>query len=345
MSAKKGAVVAGVAVVVVPVALLFSVGGKEEEVPTAGAAGLDAKQIPGEYLTWVQKAGKICPLITGPVIAAQIEAESGWNPKAASPVGAQGISQFMPSTWKSVGVDAASKNGDPRPDGIADPFTPGDAIMTQGKYDCDLAKGIQKRLKAGTIKGDPLSLTLAAYNAGTGAVERYGGIPPYVETQGYVKKILALASKYTLATDDGGATGFAGRVISEATRWKGVPYSWGGGTVEGPGYGFGKGAGVRGFDCSSLVQFAVYHASGGKIMLPRTSQMQATKGKEISPSGMKPGDVIAYALNGAGNYDHIGIYMGAGKMVHAPKPGDVVKISDINNGYYQSKPKTIRRFG
>jgi cell wall-associated NlpC family hydrolase len=124
---------------------------------------------------------------------------------------------------------------------------------------------------------------------------------------------------------------------------KGIPYSWGGGSIYGPTYGFAQGARTRGFDCSSLVMYAVYHGSGGKIVLPRTSQQQATKGKEISRDRIQPGDVIAFQL--AAGYDHIGIYIGNDTFVHAPKTGDVVKESRLSDSYYSSRKITIRRFG
>lgn len=339
---------AAVGVVALPLALLFAFGGEEQRPDLAIAAGLDAKQVPAEYRTWVEKAGKTCQLIPAPVIAAQIEAESNWNPNAQSrtPSGeviAQGISQFIPSTWKNVGMDVASKNGDPTPDGVADPFTPGDAIMTQGKYVCALAEGVDKRIKSGQITGDHLTLTLAAYNAGINAVARAGGVPAFPETQNYVRKIKRLMIRYS--ADGGNIAGFGGKVVAAAVKWKGTPYSWGGGTVNGPSEGFGKGRGIKGFDCSSLVQYAVYQASNGRMELPRTSQEQVKQGKPVNAKDVRPGDVIGFMLNGPGNFDHIGIYVGNGRIVHATKPGDVIKISDIRNSYYTSKPQTIRRFG
>ncbi|MFH8350467.1 NlpC/P60 family protein [Streptomyces sp. NPDC018045] len=310
---------------------------------------LDTKSIPPQYRGWIARAAQSCPQLPGPVLAAQIEAESNWQPNAQSrnpgtgAVIAQGIAQFIPATWRTWGVDAASKDGTPKPDGVADPFTPGDAIMTQARYECWLAKEI----KSYKLPGDQLSLTLAAYNAGPGAVQSHRGIPPYPETQAYVAKILKLADKYQAGAinESNQTSAFGVRVAAYGKRWLGTPYSWGGGTVTGPGTGFAQGAGTRGFDCSSLVQYAVYQASEGRITLPRTSQVQATQGKPVSRSAIAVGDVVAFALHGGGDYDHIGIYVGAGRFVHAPKTGDVVKISSLNEPYYSSKPQVIRRFG
>lgn len=325
--------------VLAPVTLLFAFGGDDTE---NAAAVLDAKAVPAQYLPWVQKAGQQCSVISAPLIAAQIEQESGWNPAAVSPAGAQGISQFMPGTWTTWGQDAASKDGAAKPDGIKDPFTAGDAIMAQAKYDCWLAGKVLKWLKAGKVTGDPVALTLAAYNAGPGAVEQSGGMPNIPETTGYVKNILQLITQYTAGTTTG--TGFGAQVIKAAEKWRGTPYSWGGGTVAGPGYGFAQGASIKGFDCSSLVQYAVYAASNGTVMLPRTTSVQVKAGKAVSAADIKPGDAIYFDLNGTG-YDHVGIYVGNGRMIHAPKTGDVIDYADLTDSYYSSRPQSIRRFG
>ena len=102
------------------------------------------------------------------LLAAQLYAESNFNPFAQSPAGAQGIAQFMPGTAEALG--------------LTDPFDAEKAIDAQAR----LMSGLLKR-----FDGD-VALALAAYNAGPGAVERYGGIPPYAETQAYVAKILGL---------------------------------------------------------------------------------------------------------------------------------------------------------
>ena len=93
-----------------------------------------------------------------------VQQESGWNPGAVSHKGATGLAQLMPGTAKKLGVD------------IADPHQnlEGGARYLRMMYD-----------KFGSWK-----LALAAYNAGPGAVEKHGGIPPYAETRAYVKAIL-----------------------------------------------------------------------------------------------------------------------------------------------------------
>ncbi len=101
------------------------------------------------------------------LLSAQIYAESNFNPFAQSPAGAQGIAQFMPGTAQSMGLE--------------NPFDPEQAIDAQAHLMRDLLR------RFGSVP-----LALAAYNAGAGAVEQYGGIPPFAETRAYVAKILGL---------------------------------------------------------------------------------------------------------------------------------------------------------
>ncbi|MFT8639624.1 CHAP domain-containing protein [Bifidobacterium sp.] len=195
------AVVAIVSVLAVPVLILMPLlmvsllmgGGMTQ-------TGDSVSNVPDQYLADVRKAGSVCQTVTAPVIAAQIETESNWNPGAGSPAGARGIAQFMPATWASVGKDG---DGDSK----ADILNAHDAIWTQGNYMCGLAAQIDGMKAKGLFSGDTLQLALAAYNAGIGAVQRAKGIPAFQETQAYVQKILALMAKYT---DTSGATGDAG---------------------------------------------------------------------------------------------------------------------------------------
>ena len=105
--------------------------------------------------------------VSAALLAAQLYAESNFDPNAGSPAGAQGIAQFMPATAASYG--------------LSDPYDSVAAIDAQGHLMSDLLKQF----------GSP-SLALAAYNAGPGAVSPCNCIPPYPETQAYVAKILAL---------------------------------------------------------------------------------------------------------------------------------------------------------
>ncbi len=133
-----------------------------------GAPGVGVPAwVPAEYRTLVLSAA-IGNGLSPALLAALLRSESGFDPRAVSPVGAQGIAQFMPATAAGMG--------------LRDPFDPVQAIPAAA------------RLLAGHVRAfGSLPLALAAYNAGPGAVQRYGGIPPYPETQAYVARILALA--------------------------------------------------------------------------------------------------------------------------------------------------------
>jgi phage-related minor tail protein len=109
--------------------------------------------------------------------------------------------------------------------------------------------------------------------------------------------------------------GMGQRAVNAARSQIGVPYSWGGGGPHGPSYGFAQGAGIRGFDCSSLMQYAWYKASG-KI-IPRTTYQQMPWVKRISQP--RPG-ALGFPHSG-----HVFMYSGNGRIVEAPYTGARVR--------------------
>jgi soluble lytic murein transglycosylase-like protein len=143
--------------------------------------------VPVAYQSIVRAAVERCPAIPAEILAAQIAAESGWNVDAVSPAGALGIAQFMPKTWEQYGIDGDG-------DGKADVWNPADAIHSAAALNCTNRKLVRK------VPGDRLLNTLAAYNAGHGAVRKYEGLPPFPETQGYVERILDFAERMDLGT-------------------------------------------------------------------------------------------------------------------------------------------------
>jgi peptidoglycan DL-endopeptidase CwlO len=130
--------------------------------PAIRPAALALSAVP--YSDLFTKAGQKYG-ISPNLLAAVAKVESGYNPNAVSKAGAQGLMQIMPATARGLGVNA---------------LDPTQAV-----------DGAARMLKSLLKEFDSLPLALAAYNAGGGAVRKYGGIPPYAETQAYVPKVQA----------------------------------------------------------------------------------------------------------------------------------------------------------
>ncbi|MEV7972391.1 C40 family peptidase [Cellulomonas sp. NPDC089187] len=121
------------------------------------------------------------------------------------------------------------------------------------------------------------------------------------------------------ATVSGTVTGEA--LVDAATQYQGTPYVWGGESLA-----------EGGLDCSGLVQRAL--ADLGVTDIPRTAREQMTLGEEVpSLDQARPGDLVVF-----GGGTHIGIYVGDGQMIDAPKRGDHVRVRDV-----YTEPTTIRR--
>jgi soluble lytic murein transglycosylase-like protein len=137
-----------------------------------GASELPADVPYGAEITAAAKKHGLDPAL----LAGLVKQESGFNPNAGSPAGARGLTQLMPGTAAALGV--------------TDPTDPAQSLQGGARY---------LREQLDRFGGDE-RLALAAYNAGPGAVSKYGGVPPYAETQGYVNKVLANAAGYRGAT-------------------------------------------------------------------------------------------------------------------------------------------------
>jgi soluble lytic murein transglycosylase-like protein len=128
---------------------------------------IDSVPYKAEITSAAQKYG-----VDPALLAALVKQESNFNPRAQSGVGAKGLTQLMDATARGLGV--------------TDAFDPTQSLDAGAKF----LGGLLKQFHGNE------SLALAGYNAGPGAVQKYGGIPPYQETQRYVPKVLGFATQF-----------------------------------------------------------------------------------------------------------------------------------------------------
>jgi gamma-D-glutamyl-L-lysine dipeptidyl-peptidase len=113
-----------------------------------------------------------------------------------------------------------------------------------------------------------------------------------------------------------------------AERFVGIPYRWGGDTV------------VDGMDCSGFVR-AVYNLCG--VNIPRTSREQYRVGDVVGKEELKEGDLIFFGSS-ADEITHVGIFVGNGRFVHAPRRGDDIKVSTLDDGYFVKRYVGAKRY-
>ncbi|MFF4156009.1 NlpC/P60 family protein [Streptomyces sp. NPDC001678] len=273
-----------------------------------GTVGLAKGAVPEQYQALVAKWGNLCPALNPAVLAAQLYTESNWDPTAKSPAAAMGIAQFIQATWDTEGLDA---NGD----GKKDIWDPADAIPSAASYDCHLARDVKG------VPGDLTDNMLAAYNSGPYNVLKAGGVPSISETQGYVKSIRSLEKSFARPVGRVAPSQQAAGAIYYAQEKLGTPYLWGG---DGGPEDNGR------FDCSGLTKAA--YASVG-IELPRVANDQWNAGPHPKRDELLPGDLVFYAndLNDPRSIHHVGLYVGGGYMIHAPRTGAVIRFEKIDS--------------
>ena len=122
--------------------------------------------------------------------------------------------------------------------------------------------------------------------------------------------------------------GKASELVMQAMGLLGVPYKRGGTSEE------------KGFDCSGFVRY-MYEKSVGWV-LARRAEEQAKVTEEISRSELKPGDLVFFNTLKR-TFSHVGIYVGDGKFIHAPRPGKAVRMDDMREAYWQKRFNGARR--
>lgn len=112
-------------------------------------------------------------------------------------------------------------------------------------------------------------------------------------------------------------------VVRRGASQRGVPYSWGGGAINGPSAGVDQDAGKVGYDCSGFVRYAF---AGVGVQLPKYSGDQYSAGRHIAPSQAKRGDLIFYGPEGS---QHVTIYLGNGQMLESSSAAGQVTVSPV----------------
>ena len=193
--------------------------------------------------------------------------------------------------------------------------SPAGAAPDDGAWDPTLPK----LLSAGA-PGDPVAMANASIAATAQATQ---------VTMDLGRKFLAgigIGGGATVAAVPGGRVGGAQAieyVIARGAAQRGVPYSWGGGAVNGPSAGVEQDAGKIGYDCSGFVRYAY---AGVGVPLPKYSGDQYTSGRHVSPSQAKRGDLIFYGPDGT---QHVTIYLGNGQMMEASSAAGQVTVSPV----------------
>ncbi|MGW7379056.1 M23 family metallopeptidase [Streptomyces sp. NPDC054794] len=145
-----------------------------------------ADQVNASYGPWLRKAAGACAVLSPSVLAAQIDQLSGWESDSGEP-GRSGIAAFTDAAWKRWGKDDDGN-------GRSSPLDRPDAIMALGRQDCALATKVTTLRTDGTVSGDLVELTLAAYAVGEGEVVKAGRVPASAST--YVGEVKSRLARY-----------------------------------------------------------------------------------------------------------------------------------------------------
>ncbi|MFF4349984.1 NlpC/P60 family protein [Streptomyces sp. NPDC001530] len=251
--------------------------------------------VPADYLALYMDAAATCPGLNWSVLAAigKTESDHGRSTlpgvhSGANYAGARGPMQFLSPTFQSVVAKHPLPNDGATP---PSPYNAHDAIYAAAAYLCD----------SGARDGKDIPRAIKNYN----------------HDESYVSQVLAQAETYASGARFGADTApsvAALQAINYAQGQLGLPYEWSGN---------GPNSGDAGFDCSGLTK-AAYAAAG--ITLPRTAQAQFDAGPRLSASQrLQPGDLVFYG-NTHGGIHHVGLYIGGGQMIDAPRPGKSIRI-------------------
>jgi cell wall-associated NlpC family hydrolase len=165
----------------------------------------------------------------------------------------------------------------------------------------------------------PACLLLAFAAHGAPQLDRHDEMEAQPADKGLIRQLHQVRQTVVARTSD---------LVVTAIGFLGVPYKRGGNTVE------------TGFDCSGFVR-AMYNQTVGHL-LPRRAEEQAAATQKIDRSELKPGDLVFFNTMRRA-FSHVGIYVGDGKFIHAPRTGAEVRVEDMNGSYWQRRFNGARR--
>ena len=155
-------------------------------------------------------------------------------------------------------------------------------------------------------------------NTGWFKIEMASGTTGYIHPD-YVEVVANSVSTTTAASVSAASGSVRSQVLDYASTFLGVPYVYGGSSP-------------KGFDCSGFTSYVYKHFN---VSLPHSSASQYTRVTKVSRDNLQPGDLVFFASSAGGSkINHVGIYVGNGNFIHAPRPGKNVCYERLNNSYY-----------
>ena len=173
---------------------------------------------------------------------------------------------------------------------------------------------IVTRLSKGT------TAKIIGINTGWFKIELASGATGYIHPD-YVEVVANSVSSTAASSGTAASGSVRSQVVDYASTFLGVPYVYGGGSP-------------KGFDCSGFTSYVYKHFN---VSLPHSSASQYTRVSKVSRDNLQPGDQVFFASSAGGSrINHVGIYVGNGNFIHAPRPGKVVCYDSLYSSYYSS---------
>ena len=173
---------------------------------------------------------------------------------------------------------------------------------------------IVTRLSKGT------TAKIIGINTGWFKIELASGATGYIHPD-YVEVVANSVSSTAASSGTAASGSVRSQVVDYASTFLGVPYVYGGGSP-------------KGFDCSGFTSYVYKHFN---VSLPHSSASQYTSVSKVSRDNLQPGDLVFFASSAGGSrINHVGIYVGNGNFIHAPRPGKVVCYDSLYSSYYSS---------